>query len=124
MQDSRAVGAIAGLAFAIVFTWRMLRTPSGPQRRQPKRDVPTDSGFNSHESINPSTSGVSNPSEDSRTQNVVDEFFQPVKVYFFSFIFIMYSVSSHSSYYSFIQLQPTLGQIVRQRLSEGRKVIF
>ncbi|PQQ17926.1 peroxisome biogenesis protein 22 [Prunus yedoensis var. nudiflora] len=35
-------------------------------------------------------------SEDTRAQNVVDEFFQPVK--------------------------PTLGQIVRQKLSEGRKV--
>ncbi|KAK4383167.1 Peroxisome biogenesis protein 22 [Sesamum angolense] len=96
--DSRSVGAIAGLAFAVVFTWRLLRTPSGPQRRQPKRQAPTssNSGVSSHESVNASSSGVSDPSEDSRTQNVIDEFFQPVK--------------------------PTLGQIVRQRLSEGRKV--
>ncbi|KAF5746047.1 peroxisome biogenesis protein 22 isoform X1 [Tripterygium wilfordii] len=41
-------------------------------------------------------SGVPPQSEDLRAQNAVDEFFQPVK--------------------------PTLGQIVRQRLSEGRKV--
>ncbi|KAK6142460.1 hypothetical protein DH2020_022808 [Rehmannia glutinosa] len=97
-EDSRSVGAIAGLAFAIVFTWRLLRTPSGPQRRQPKRQAPTSSssGISSHENIDASSSGVNNPSEDSRTQNVIDEFFQPVK--------------------------PTLGQIVRQRLSEGRKV--
>ncbi|GFQ06284.1 peroxisome biogenesis protein 22 [Phtheirospermum japonicum] len=96
--DSRSVGAIAGLAFAIVFTWRLLRAPSGPQRRQPKRQGPTSSssGVSSQETINASSSGVINPSEDSRTQNVIDEFFQPVK--------------------------PTLGQIVRQRLSEGRKV--
>ncbi|XP_051115209.1 peroxisome biogenesis protein 22-like isoform X2 [Andrographis paniculata] len=98
LQDSRSVGAIAGLAFAVVFTWRVLRTPSGPQRRQPKRQAPaaSNSGVNNHESIDASSSGVSNATEDSRTQNVVDEFFQPVK--------------------------PTLGQIVRQRLSEGRKV--
>ncbi|KAL3624681.1 hypothetical protein CASFOL_031349 [Castilleja foliolosa] len=32
--DSRSVGAIAGLAFAVVFTWRLLRTSNGPQRRQ------------------------------------------------------------------------------------------
>ncbi|GKC96721.1 peroxisome biogenesis protein 22, partial [Tanacetum coccineum] len=41
-------------------------------------------------------SSVSSSSEDSRAQTVIDEFFQPVK--------------------------PTLGQIVRQRLSDGRKV--
>ncbi|PIM97565.1 hypothetical protein CDL12_29961 [Handroanthus impetiginosus] len=98
--DSRSVGAIAGLAVAIVFTWRLLRTPSASQRRQPKRQAPTasSSSVSTHENINASSSGVSNPSEDSRTQNVIDEFFQPVK--------------------------PTLAQIVRQRLSEGRKVIF
>ncbi|KAL0328045.1 UNVERIFIED_CONTAM: Peroxisome biogenesis protein 22 [Sesamum calycinum] len=67
-------------------------------KKQPKRQAPTssNSGVSSHESVNASSSGVSDPSEDSRTQNVIDEFFQPVK--------------------------PTLGQIVRQRLSEGRKV--
>ncbi|KAL2524631.1 Peroxisome biogenesis protein 22 [Abeliophyllum distichum] len=98
--DSRSVGAIAGLAFAVVFTWRLLRTPSGPQRRQPKRQAstPGSSSASSHANanVNVISSGSSNPSEDSRTQNVIDEFFQPVK--------------------------PTLGQIVRQRLSEGRKV--
>lgn len=96
--DSRSVGAIAGLAFAIVFTWRTLRTPSGPQRRRPKRQsvTPGSSGVSSHFSENIPTSEVSPPSEDSSTQNVIDEFFQPVKL--------------------------TLGQIVRQRLSEGRKV--
>ncbi|XP_057796621.1 peroxisome biogenesis protein 22-like [Salvia miltiorrhiza] len=93
--DSRSVGAIAGLAFALVFTWRLLRTPSEPERRQSKRPA-SSSGVSSAETVNASSSGASNPSGDSTTQNVIDEFFQPVK--------------------------PTLGQIVRQRLSEGRKV--
>ncbi|KAG8386998.1 hypothetical protein BUALT_Bualt03G0206800 [Buddleja alternifolia] len=94
--DSRSFGAIAGLAFAIVFTWRMLRTSRGPQRREPKRQSPSSSNSSVNASASAASSKVSNPPEDSRTQNVVDEFFQPVK--------------------------PTLGQIVRQRLSEGRKV--
>ncbi|KAK4486855.1 hypothetical protein RD792_006163, partial [Penstemon davidsonii] len=89
--DSRSIGAIAGLAFAIVFTWRLLRTP---QRRPPKRQTTTASS--SSASPNASSSGNSNSLEDSTTQNVIDEFFQPVA--------------------------PTLAQIVRQRLSEGRKV--
>ncbi|THF95214.1 hypothetical protein TEA_018750 [Camellia sinensis var. sinensis] len=97
-KDSRSVGAVAGLAIAILFTWRLLRSPSGPQRRQPKRQAPTSSssGVSNHSNTNLTSSGVCSPSEDSRAQNVIDEFFQPVK--------------------------PTLGQIVRQKLSEGRKV--
>ncbi|KAF8410921.1 hypothetical protein HHK36_003458 [Tetracentron sinense] len=95
--NSHSVGAIAGLALAIVFTWRLLRTPTGPQRRQPKRQAPTSSssGVNTHPNALVSP-GVYSSTEDSRAQNVIDEFFQPVK--------------------------PTLGQIVRQKLSEGRKV--
>ncbi|XP_062106165.1 peroxisome biogenesis protein 22 [Humulus lupulus] len=95
--NARSVGAIAGLAVAIVFTWRLLRSPSAPQRRQPKRQAPaaSSSSITSHINAPFSPSGVS-PSEDARAQNVVDEFFQPTK--------------------------PTLGQIVRQKLSEGRKV--
>ncbi|XP_044465898.1 peroxisome biogenesis protein 22-like isoform X3 [Mangifera indica] len=96
--DSRSVGAIAGLALAIVFTWRMFRSPSGPQRRPPKRQAPTTSNSIGRAQFNTTVipSEISSPSEDLRAQNVVDEFFQPVK--------------------------PTLGQIVRQKLSEGRKV--
>ncbi|WCJ37606.1 peroxin 22 [Euphorbia peplus] len=97
--DSRSVGAIAGLAVAIVFTWRLFRSPSGTQRRQPKRQASTSSSSSVSSQSNSALmpSGVcSSSSEDLRAQNAVDEFFQPVK--------------------------PTLGQIVRQKLSEGRKV--
>lgn len=80
-QNARSIGAIAGFAVAIVFTWRLLRSPSGPQRRQPKRQAPasSSSGISSQSNATLTTSGVSS-SEDTRAQNVVDEFFQPVKV--------------------------------------------
>ncbi|KAF5458371.1 hypothetical protein F2P56_022403 [Juglans regia] len=96
--NSRSVGAIAGLAIAIVFTWRLLRSPNQPRRRQPKRQAgtPSSSGVNTLSNANPLLPGISSSLENSRAQNVVDEFFQSVK--------------------------PTLGQIVRQKLSEGRKV--
>ncbi|KAF8085998.1 hypothetical protein N665_0639s0011 [Sinapis alba] len=85
--DSRSIGAIAGLAIAVVFTWRALRTqPGEPQRRRPKRRMQSDESS--------SAADVSSPHEDNN--GVQDHFFQPVK--------------------------PTLGQIVRQKLSEGRKV--
>ncbi|CAN0896975.1 Peroxisome biogenesis protein 22 [Linum grandiflorum] len=94
--DSRSVGAIAGLALAMVFTWRLLRSPSAPPRRQPKRQTPTRTSTSSAGATQSIPSGDRSSSDDSRAQNVVDEFFQPVK--------------------------PTLGQVVRQKLSEGRKV--
>ncbi|RAL50351.1 hypothetical protein DM860_008025 [Cuscuta australis] len=97
-MDSKSVGALAGLALAIVFTWRLWRSPGGTQRRRPKRQaVPPSSSEASSHADETVSAVVANPSSyDSRAQNVIDEFFQPVK--------------------------PTLGQIVRQRLSEGRKV--
>ncbi|KAK8502785.1 hypothetical protein V6N12_073270 [Hibiscus sabdariffa] len=96
--DPRSVGAIAGLAVAIIFTYRLMRSPSPPPRRQPKRQAPTTSStaISTQSNITLMPSGVYSSSEDLRAQNAVDEFFQPVK--------------------------PTLGQIVRQKLNEGRKV--
>lgn len=96
--DSRSIGAVAGLAVAIIFTWRLLRTPSGSQRRQQKRQGASSSnpGATAHSSASVVPPDACSPPHDSRAQNVVDEFFQPVK--------------------------PTLGQIVRQKLSEGRKI--
>ncbi|GFP98880.1 acetyl-coa carboxylase 1 [Phtheirospermum japonicum] len=97
-KDTRSFGAIAGLALAVVFTWRLLRAPRGPQRRQFKRQASSGSSFgvSNRASVNDASSEVSIHLEDSGTQNVIDEFFQPVK--------------------------PTLSQIVRQMLCEGRTV--
>ncbi|CAL5342100.1 unnamed protein product [Camellia sinensis] len=96
-MDTQSIGALAGLAIAILFTWRLLRSTSTAQRRQPKRQATTPSSpsvVSIHSNANLTFSGDLS-SEDSRAQNVIDEFFQPIK--------------------------PTLGQIVRQNLSEGRK---
>ncbi|CAL5350723.1 unnamed protein product [Camellia sinensis] len=99
-MDTQSIGALAGLAIAILFTWRLLRSTSAAQIRQPKRQAttPSSSGVvSTHSNANLTFSGDLS-SEDSRAQNVIDEFFQPIK--------------------------PTLGQIVRQKLSNGRKVEF
>ncbi|KAL9236377.1 hypothetical protein vseg_011056 [Gypsophila vaccaria] len=95
-QDVLSIGAVAGLAVAIIFTWRIFL--SAPERRQPKRqpNVASSSGISSRPSAAMVSSGTSDSQEDSRAQNVVDNFFQPVK--------------------------PTLAQVMRQKLCEGRKV--
>ena len=82
-QDSRSVGAVAGLAVAVVFTWRLLRSNSGPQRRQPKRQAPTTSSSvvtTQHNAESIPSGDVCSSLEDLRVQNVVDEFFQTAKV--------------------------------------------
>ncbi|KAI9075320.1 hypothetical protein K1719_042725 [Acacia pycnantha] len=97
-MDSRSIGVVAGLAVAVFFTWRLLRSPSGSQRRQRKRQAtaPSTSGVNAQSNASLTASRACSPLDVSRAQDVIDEFFQPVK--------------------------PSLGQIVRQKLSEGRKV--
>ncbi|ESQ47685.1 hypothetical protein EUTSA_v10021287mg [Eutrema salsugineum] len=98
--DSRSIGAIAGLAIAVIFTWRAIRTPRERQRRQPKRRTQqsgeTSSAAAAQSNLTSNPPDVSSPHDVTGVQDVVDQFFQPVK--------------------------PTLGQIVRQKLSEGRKV--
>ncbi|XP_019448955.1 PREDICTED: peroxisome biogenesis protein 22-like isoform X1 [Lupinus angustifolius] len=96
--NSQSIGAVVGLAVAIFFIWRLLRSPGGTQHMQRKQQATTSAshGVSAQTNASVAPSGVRSPLDDSRAQNVVDELFQPVK--------------------------PTLGQIVRQRLSEGRKV--
>ena len=82
-QDSRSVGAVAGLAVAIVFTWRLLRSNNGPHRRQPKPQAPATSSSvvtTQPNAVSIPSMGVCSSSEDLGVQDVVDEFFQPVKV--------------------------------------------
>ena len=87
-QDPRSVGAIAGLAVAIIFTYKLMRSPAVPPRRQPKRQAPTTSSSAISTQSNPTLmpSGVCSSSEDLRAQNVVDEFFLPVKVHICHFL--------------------------------------
>ncbi|XP_057526392.1 peroxisome biogenesis protein 22-like isoform X1 [Amaranthus tricolor] len=94
--DVLSVSALAGFAVAIFFTWKIF--PSAPQRRQPKRQSARASSSVNNLPANATVemSGASTSSDDLRAQDVVDDFFQPVK--------------------------PTLAQLVRQKLCEGRKV--
>ena len=67
-QESRSAGILAGLAIAILFTWRLLRSPTGHQRRQPKRHapVPSSSGISTHSNADVTSSEVCSSSEESR----------------------------------------------------------
>ncbi|CAH9071412.1 unnamed protein product [Cuscuta epithymum] len=100
-NDSRSVGAFAGLAFAVVFAWTLLRSPSGGQRRRPK---PQTGG--------PSTSSASSDDRNSvATPTTAASITLPVGS---TAQFISENLSQ--------PLTPILGKIVRNRLGEARKV--
>lgn len=69
----------------MIFTWRAIRTPGERQRRQPKRRIPSaeTSSAAAQSNLASIPPEVSLPREDNAVQDVVDQFFQPVKVTFF-----------------------------------------
>ena len=74
----------------MIFTWRAIRTPPGePRRRQPKRRMQSaeTSSAAAQSNLGSNLPDVSLPHEDNGVQDVVDQFFQPVKVTFFLFLY-------------------------------------
>uniref|UniRef100_A0A1D1YU36 Peroxisome biogenesis protein 22 n=1 Tax=Anthurium amnicola TaxID=1678845 RepID=A0A1D1YU36_9ARAE len=97
-KGAGSLGALAGFAIAIVFTWKFLRSPPGRQRRNlPKRTNPgsSSSGINLAREV--ASDSEVHPSQLSlKDFNTVDADCSAVEL--------------------------TLGQIVRKRLNGGRKV--
>ncbi|XP_078175842.1 peroxin 22 isoform X1 [Carex rostrata] len=97
-QKLRSYTTLAALAITLVLVWKILRSPpQEPQRRPRRRATPSSSGSTGRtsSSANPSTN-ICSSSDDSRAQDAINHFFQPVNL--------------------------TLEQIVRHKLNEGRKV--
>ncbi|XP_008800490.1 peroxisome biogenesis protein 22-like [Phoenix dactylifera] len=97
-EKLRSITTLAALAIAIIFAWKLSRSPSNHQRRQRKQPGPLPARANAslHANMIVQSSEASTSSGDLGVQDVADEFIPPVKL--------------------------TLGQLVRQRLCEGRKV--
>ncbi|OAY63539.1 Peroxisome biogenesis protein 22 [Ananas comosus] len=96
-QKLRSFTTLAALAITLVFAWKLLRAPADQQRRPRRRPTPSISSSTSRtRSGTRPSSDVFLSSGDSRAQDAVDQFFQPVKL--------------------------TLEQLVRHKLCEGRKV--
>lgn len=81
LQNLGTLSAIAGFALAVIFSWKLIKPPSGHRRRRRKRQTSaagnSDIGTSSNSQL--ITSGTS-LSEDSDAQNVDNEFYRPVKV--------------------------------------------
>lgn len=82
MQNFRSLSAVAGLALAVIFSWKLFRPPSGHHTRQRKRQTSaagnSDNGTSSNSQL--ITSATCSPSDDAGVQNVDNEFCGAVKV--------------------------------------------
>ncbi|XP_008455417.1 peroxisome biogenesis protein 22-like isoform X2 [Cucumis melo] len=71
-RNFRSLSAVAGLALAVIFSWKLLRPPSGHRRRQPKRQSSSagnsDIGTSSNSQL--ITSAIVSPSDDAGAQKV------------------------------------------------------
>ncbi|MQM16144.1 hypothetical protein Taro_049099 [Colocasia esculenta] len=98
VMGAGSLGALAGFAIAIVFTWKFLRSPPGRSRRNvPKRGNPasTSSGVNlAREAA--ADSEVHSSQLSLRDFSAVDTTYSPIEL--------------------------TLAQVVKKRLNGGRKV--
>ncbi|CAN6463493.1 unnamed protein product [Victoria cruziana] len=94
-KSAGSIGALAGLAIAIVFTWKLLKSPDRQRSRQQKRRGPSPNIGAGNQSHN-----VAPSSEESHLLNTTDteieEFHPPMKL--------------------------SLVQIVRKKLSGGKKM--
>uniref|UniRef100_A0ACD5UG13 Uncharacterized protein n=1 Tax=Avena sativa TaxID=4498 RepID=A0ACD5UG13_AVESA len=95
-QKLRSLTTLAAIAITLVFAWKLLRTPQ-EQPRRPRRRVAPSSSNTSSRSRQGALGGMDAcSSADSRAHEAINQLFQPVNL--------------------------TLEQLVRHKLSEGRRV--
>lgn len=97
-QRLRSITALFALLVSIIFVWKILRDPTEHERRRRGQPGlrPSGSDATSRTSTLAQSNEVSSSTGDSSVQDIVHDLFKPVNV--------------------------TLGQLVKQRFCEGRKV--
>ncbi|KAJ0983336.1 hypothetical protein J5N97_011591 [Dioscorea zingiberensis] len=97
-QRLHSIATVVILAVSVAFAWKFLKAPTYPRRRQrqPPDQFPALSDVTSHSRTMVQGPEAFSSAGDSRVQDVVDDFFQPVKL--------------------------TVPQLVRQKFCEGHKV--
>lgn len=95
-QKLRSLTTLAAIAITIVFAWKLLRAPPEQPRRPRRRDAPSSSNTSSRSQPGALVGTDACSSVDSRAHEAINQLFQPVNL--------------------------TLEQLVRHKLSEGRRV--
>ncbi|PVH35885.1 hypothetical protein PAHAL_7G300800 [Panicum hallii] len=92
----RSLTTLAAISVTLLFAWKMLRAPQEQPRRPRRRAAPSSSNTSSRSRPGALTTTDACSSADSRAHEAVSQLFQPVNL--------------------------TLEQLVRHKLSEGRRV--
>ncbi|XP_068646035.1 peroxisome biogenesis protein 22-like [Aristolochia californica] len=96
-KNAGSLGALAGFAIAVAFTWKFLRSPSRSQRNQRKRLGSSSSNADSTQAHDAAFSSERHPAfVDFKDESSIDGSISPAEL--------------------------TLGQIVRKKLNGGRKM--
>jgi len=95
-QKLRSLTTLAAIAITLVFAWKLLRTPQEQPRRPRRRVAPSSSNTSSRSRQGALAGTDACSSADSRAHEAINQLFQPVNL--------------------------TLEQLVRHKLSEGRRV--
>lgn len=96
LQKLRSLTTLAAISVTLLFAWKMLRAPQEQPRRPRRRAAPSSSNTSSRSRPSALTATDVCSSADSRAHEAVSQLFQPVNL--------------------------TLEQLVRHKLSEGRRV--
>lgn len=95
-QKLRSLTTLAAIAITLVFAWKLLRAPQEQPRRPRRRVAPSPSNTSSRSRQGTLAGTDACSSADSRAHEAINQLFQPVNL--------------------------TLEQLVRHKLSEGRRV--
>ncbi|XP_062184418.1 peroxisome biogenesis protein 22-like [Phragmites australis] len=98
-QKLRSLTTLAAIAITLLFAWKILRAPQEQLQRPRRRAAPSSSNTSSRSRPRPgalTSTDACTSSADSRAHEAINQLFQPVNL--------------------------TLEQLVRHRLSEGRRV--
>lgn len=94
-QKLRSLTTLAAISITLLFAWKMLRAPQEQPRRPRRRAAPSSSNTSTRSRPGALTTTDACSSADSRAHDAVNQLFQPVNL--------------------------TLEQLVRHKLSEGRR---
>ncbi|KAF0892478.1 hypothetical protein E2562_016786 [Oryza meyeriana var. granulata] len=95
-QKLRSFTTLAAITITLIFAWKLLRAPQEQPQRPRRRVAPSPSNTSSRSRPGALTTDACSSSADSRAQEAINQLFQPVNL--------------------------TLEQLVRHKLSEGRRV--
>jgi hypothetical protein len=130
LQKLRSLTTLAAIGITLLFAWKILRAPQEQPQRPRRRVATSPSNTSSRSRPGPgalASTDACTSSADSRAHEAINQLFQPANVLFI----IIWWTPKWCSFFEplsliscLLFLQLTLEQLVRHKLSEGRRVFY